>query len=408
MVYDVIVIGGGCSGLMCCSSINKSLKVLLLESTNNIGNKIRISGKGKCNFTNISEDEEFYKNFFEKEKFVKKVMSKFNNKDILNFFNNNGINYVVHEDGKVFPKSYDSNDIVNMFHNLLKKNNVVINYNSKVIDIKPDNDIYTIITKDNKYQSKNVVLATGGKSYPTTGSTGSGYKLLKNLDLKFVNVRQGLCHIYLKDYNYTNLSGISIKNISMHIYRNNKKIYETMGDILFAHSFLSGPIIRDNARNININDEIYFNFINEEYEVSNDKILRYIEKNSKKLIKTMIKDIYNLPINLISNIIFSCNLSSTTTSELTKIDRKKLISMLVSNKHLVSNLGDINYAHVCKGGLSTKEVNSSLEIKKHPRIFVSGELLDVDAKSGGYNISFALSSAKRVAESINTSMKCID
>lgn len=409
--YDVIVIGAGPAGLFSALSI-KNKNILLLEKNSAPGKKLLISGAGQCNFTNNCSIDEFLKKYGNRGSFLKPALYNFTNKDSIEFFKQFGVDYNIREDNKVFPKSYKAIDILNVLLDKCIENKVEIKYKSIINDIEfdKDNESFNIKTPDILYICKYLIIATGGKSYPQTGSTGDGYIFAKKLGHSIVTLVPALTPVKVEDYKFEELSGISLKNVTITQWKNNKKINNFNGDILFTHKNISGPVIINNSRYIEVGDVLKLNFtdfnnIEDFKKYFEDKIV----SSGKLRIKTIIKDL-NIPKRLIDIILKLSNVDQDKTcSELNKNGRKKLMEYLSSFPLKVRALGNFNIAMVTKGGVSTKEINSkSMESKIIKNLYFAGEVIDIDGDTGGFNIQAAFSMGKLAGDNINSKLISFD
>lgn len=401
--YDVLIIGAGPAGLMSAAAI-KHKKVLVLEKNDKPGKKLLISGLGQCNFTNYCDLSEFLNRFGKKGRFLKPALYNFSNKDAISFFDSLGIKSVIREDNKVFPVSLKSGDILNALLRSCNDKNAEIAYNSHIEDVKYDENskLFIVKTREVLYYCSNLIIATGGKSYPQTGSTGDGYVYAEKLGHTIVKTMPSLTPVYIENYSFEDLSGVSLKDINVTLWRNNKKINEFSGDLLFTHKNLSGPVIINNSRYIEHGDILKINFT--EYK-NNDDFKNFFEhkiSSSGKLnVKTIIKDL-NMPKRLADKLMLLSQVSEDKIcSELDKSSRKRLIETISNFSMKVSHLGDYNIAMVTRGGVATNEINSrTMESKIIKNLYFAGEVIDIDGDTGGFNIQAALSTGMLAGENI--------
>ncbi|MBP1926427.1 putative Rossmann fold flavoprotein [Sedimentibacter acidaminivorans] len=403
--YDVIIIGAGPAGLFTAMSINNK-NVLVLEKNCEPGRKILISGAGQCNYTNSCDIENFINKYGDNGRFLKPALYNFSNRDTIDFFKTEGIDSIVREDKKVFPSSLKSRDILNVLLNKCKRKSVEIRYDASVNDIQYDKTsrCFVIKAKDHQFVSTILVIATGGKSYISTGSTGDGYIFAKNLGHKIVDTAPALAPVYVENYEFSELSGISFQNISITLWRDNKKINQFLGDLLFTHKNLSGPVIINNSRYILKGDILKINFT--QY-INNDEFRMNFEQkvfsSGKCNLKTLIREL-NMPKRFVDKIMELGNVSDDKIcSELDKKSRKKIIELLSNYSMVVQSIGDFNVAMVTRGGVSTSEISSkTMESKIIDNLYFVGEVLDIDGDTGGYNIQAAFSTGKLAGDSINS------
>jgi len=404
MRYDVIVIGAGAAGLFCGLSI-KNKKVLLLEKNSSPGKKLLLSGAGQCNYTNNCELSEFLKKYGDKGRFVKTALYNFTNKDSINFFDNLGVISTIREDNKVFPGSFKASDILDALVICCKENKTDIICNSAAEKITYDekSKLFLIKTSKNSYECEKLVITTGGRSYPNTGSTGDGYDFAKSTGHKIIEQRQCLTPVYVENYQFKDLSGISFENIKISLWRSNKKVNEFKGDMLFTHVNISGPVVLNNSRHIEKGDILKINFTSFANEEEFRKHFENLIMNSGKLnVKTVLKQL-EIPKRFIDKIMELSNVNDDTAcSQLDKSSRKKLTELLSNHPFKVEKLGDFNIAMSTKGGVSTDEINpKTMESKIMHGLYFAGEVIDYDGDTGGFNIQAAFSTGKLAADSIN-------
>lgn len=404
MIYDVLIIGAGPAGLFSALSLNEK-KVLLLEKNKNPGKKLLISGAGQCNYTNNINIGDFLKKYGTKGRFLKTALYSFTNKDAIDFFKNRGLESLIREDNKVFPGTLNASDILSVLINCCKENNVQINYDDAAerVQIDENNKIFLVKTNKSSYAAKNLIITTGGKSYPNTGSTGDGYKLAEDLGHTIVSPSESLTPVFPENYAFKDLSGISFQNIRISLWRNNKKINEFAGDFLFTHTSISGPVILNNSRCFEKGDILKINFTNHD---NSEEFKKYFDElilsSGKSNVKTVLKE-FDLPKRFIEKIMIMADVKEDTAcNQLEKSKRKLLLELLSNHPFKVDRLGGFHIAMVTKGGVATEEINpKTMESKKQPNLYFAGEVIDYDGDTGGFNIQAAFSTGKLAALSIN-------
>lgn len=406
MNYDVIVIGGGPAGIFAAVSAKQSFnKVLLIEKNRKLGKKMLITGGGRCNFTNISSNDKFIANIPNNGKFLYSILNQFSNTDLISFVKEKlNIEIKVENDGRVFPSSEKSISLVNSLVNYLKDIDVEVIYDCKVEDILTDNSKNIgVLIKENKFiYSKAVILATGGLSYPETGSTGDGYSIAKKLDHKITDLFPSSTPLISKDLFIINkeLQGLSLKNIKLYLSdTDNRCIKEESGDIIFTHYGISGPAVLKISRYVSISYKKNKNislkllvdiFPNKTEEELIDQIKALVNRNHKKNLLNGLKDL--LPEKLLKYIININNMGFKRMNELTLKDMKKIINNIKSFTIHISDTKPIEEAMVTGGGIDIKQINpKTLESKLIKGLFFAGEILDIDANTGGYNLQIAFS-----------------
>lgn len=390
----VIVIGGGASGMMASLASSKNNQITLIERNDELGKKLKITGGGRCNITNNREIEDFFDKIVTNRKFLYSSFYSFTNRDLLNYFNKNNLEYKVEHDNdeKVYTKSDKSIEVIETLKKDLIKNKVNIIYNKKVIDLIVENNaVIGVITQDNdKIFADKVIVATGGKSYPHTGSDGFMYEVLSKYHT-ITKIYPALTPLIIKEGFIKNLQGISLKNVDISC-KINKKTISKFGDIIFTHFGVSGPCILKLSSYINKTLEeneitLKFDFLP---NIGIEDLSKIIRENPNKNIFNNLKSL--LPSNFLKEILNHLNLSEVKSSDLSKKDEARIIESLKNlNLTCIGSKG-IKTSQVTCGGVSVKEINSStLESKIIKNLYFCGEVIDVDAETGGYNLQIAFS-----------------
>ncbi|MCX8075322.1 MAG: NAD(P)/FAD-dependent oxidoreductase [Clostridia bacterium] len=405
----VVVVGGGASGMLAAIvSARKGNSVTLIEKTGSLGNKLRITGKGRCNLTFEGDGEVFENNIVQNSKFMRSSFSNFDNKDVVKFFNDLGVKTKVERGGRIFPLSDDANEVVSAMIRELNRNNVKIMYNSIVSDIIiSEGEIKAVITQDKKQiDCDKCIIATGGKSYSKTGSSGDGYILASKLGHTVTDVIGGL--VPLKCYGdiCSKLQGLTLKNISVKIIEKGGKIlYNDFGELLFAHFGLTGPVILSASSKLNRISNIYEKLKNKEVIVSIDlkpaldfetldrRICKDFDKYSNKEFRNSLDDL--LPQKLIPVIIELSQIDGLKkVHQITKTERHNLIKAIKGLDIYVKEFMSIEAAIISCGGIVTNQIDpKTMESKIVKGLYFIGEVLDIDAYTGGYNLQIAFSTA---------------
>jgi predicted Rossmann fold flavoprotein len=407
--YDLIIIGAGASGLFAASYASSSgLKVLLLEKMNRVGIKLSITGKGRCNICNTANQEEFFKHVGSNYRFLKFSFSKFYNTELLQYFENLGIKTITERGGRVFPESQKAIDVVNSLKSNILKNNGKIMYLNPMKNFILKNDkIIGVETKSGKFYANNFLLCTGGMSYPSTGSTGDGYRLAKTLGHNIIQPIPALNAIEIIGDIPKKLQGLSLKNISISVWINNKKKKEYFGEMIFTHFGISGPIVltisKDFSREIYSKENITFLLDLKpvlDEKTLDKRLLREFESFGKKKIKSILKNL--LPLKMINVVINEIGLDGEKLgNQINSTERKLLKKYLKGIKLKLKSARPISEAIITAGGVSLKEVISSeMKSKYYNNLYFSGEILDLDADTGGYNLQIAFSTAFIAVDSI--------
>lgn len=400
--YDVLVIGGGPAGLFSAISLNKNKKAVVIEKNSRPGKKLLLAGAGRCNITHNGNISEFLSKYGDNARFLKTALRAFSNDDLISFFNKKGVSTITDKNGKVFPKSENGLDILNTLLHECKKYGVTINCDETVLTLRKSGDRFLIETNKSDYLTSQVIISTGGQSYPGTGSTGDGYRFARKLGHTIIEPRPSLTPVYVEDYKFTAISGVSLTARPVHLYRNGKKIKEGKGDIGFTHKGISGPGILDLSRFIKKGDTLMINLINLPEDVLRDDLIKANEKSGKTSLKNFLKH-YNLPESLVKAVLDPIVPDTKTTLAcLPKKIRNKVVGEFCNHPFNIGKIGNFNIAMATTGGVTLKEVSpKTMESKLVSGLYFAGEVLDIDGDSGGYNIQAACSTGLLAADSIN-------
>lgn len=398
--YDVIVIGGGPAGMMAAiraAELDKT--VLVLERNEMIGKKLRITGKGRCNITNNCEFDELLANIPGNGRFMYSAFNSFSNHDLINFMNEIGVRTVVERGNRVFPVSQKAAEVANALKDKAASLGVEIQYKSRVTDILTDDNGKASIVhcSDQIYQANSIILATGGVSYPLTGSTGDGYKFARNFGHIIIEPRASLISLVSSDKWISELQGLSLRNINFKLYDSkNKELYSDFGEMVFTDSGISGPVVLSGSRHIpDFNYEGVYVTIDLkpalEFEKLDERIKRDFDEYSRKQFKNALGDL--LPSKLIPVIIELSGIEQDKfVNQITRDERQRLTGLLKNLKIKIKSAGSISEAIVTAGGIKTSEIKpSTMESKIIPGLFFAGEIIDVDGYTGGFNLTIAFS-----------------
>lgn len=403
MKKKVIVIGGGAAGMIAAgTAAENGHNVTLIEKNKLLGKKLLITGKGRCNITNACEDvETLLKNVITNNRFLYSAFYNFDNMQTIAFFEKLGVKTKIERGDRVFPQSDKSADVVSALERYLAKNNVKILCDT-VEDIATDNNKITgvVLEKGGFMPSDSVILATGGLSYPATGSTGDGYRFAKNVGHTVTELRPSLVPVTVAENWVTNLSGLSLKNVAIAVKNSkNKNIYTDFGEMMFAHFGLTGPIILSaSAYMRNIKEESYTLHLDLKPALSekqlDERILRDFSQNMNKDFLNSLNAL--LPKALIPVIIDLCNIDPhKKINSVTAQERKGLTELLKNIEFKVTGFCPIEQAIITSGGVNVKEINpSTMESKLISGLYFAGEIIDTDAFTGGFNLQIAFSTGR--------------
>ena len=400
----VFVIGGGASGMMAAVfAARNGHQVTIFEKNGKLGKKLFITGKGRCNITNACDYDTFFQNIITNPKFLFSAFSNFNNFDVMDFFESIGLSLKVERGNRVFPISDKSSDVISALKNELIRLNVNIRYNTLVKSIiKKDNKFFGIRVNQeiDILEADAILIATGGISYPTTGSTGDGYRFAKEMGHSITPLYPSLVPLHVKEDFVKELMGLSLKNISITIKWNEKEIYKDFGELMFTHFGVSGPVILSASSYITkkFNDldqlSLYVDLKPALTEQQLDqRILRDFEKFKNKEFKNSLSLL--LPKKLIDVIIrLSLIPPDKKVNSITKKERHRLLKLIKSMHFKLTKTSGYNQAVITQGGIHLKDINPrSMESKLFKNVYFIGEVLDLDALTGGYNLQIAWSTA---------------
>lgn len=398
----VLIIGGGAAGLMAAvSAAQHGANVTILEKMKNIGRKILITGKGRCNITNSCDISDLVKNMPGNGAFLYSSFHSFSNQDIINFLNHAGLPTKVERGGRVFPVSDQAKDVIQTFAKELSKLKVTVKTNQTVKNLIIENDrIIGAATADADYKADAVIIATGGASYPGTGSSGDGYLLAQSAGHTIVPINPSLVPLEVKEEWITELQGLSLKNVTATVVSDSKKAAEEFGEMLFTHYGLSGPIILSLSKKVSEllaatpRHEAMIK-INLKPALSEDTLDKRLQRDFTKFARKQIKNALHelLPSKLIPVIIDLAFLDPDKfVHQITKEERFRLLHVLQHLTFTISRTRPVAEAIVTAGGVSTKEINAkTMESKLISGLFFAGEVIDIDGYTGGFNLQAAFS-----------------
>lgn len=393
-----IVIGGGASGLMSAlTSAQKGNAVYLIEKNEKLGKKIYITGKGRCNLTNDCSVEEFLSFIVRNSSFMRGALYSFSPEKTMHFFNDNGTQIKTERGNRVFPLSDKASDVTNTFEKLLKKFGVNVLLNTIVESVLTENNqIVGVKTNNGIMYCDSLIVATGGISYSLTGSTGDGYKFAKNLGHNIIDTKPALVGLNLQDKDCLSLQGLTLKNVVLTASFNNKILFSQLGEILFTHYGISGPLTLSCSSYINRHNvkdlSLYIDLKPAlSFEILEKRLIREFQENNRKSISFIVKGL--LPSSMVNIFLDRLSISKNKTcSEITKIERNSIISLLKNFSLKIVSLRPIEEAIITSGGVDVKQINpKTMESKLIKNLFFAGEVLDVDCLTGGFNLQVAFS-----------------
>lgn len=405
----VVVIGGGPAGMMAAiTSRENGNDVAIIEKNKQLGKKLLITGKGRCNITSSLDMDEFIKNTPGNGMFLYSAFQKYTNQDIIKFLEKQGLQVKEERGNRIFPITDKSLDVLKCFESKIKELDIKLNFNeeAKELILNDNKEIIAVRTNKREIKADKVILATGGKSYPLTGSTGDGYKMVEELGHKITSIKPSLVPLEIYDKKLCKeLQGLSLKNVSIKLIdkQKNKEIYEDFGEMIFTHFGVSGPIILSSSAHL-------VRYKNIEQLMKEKKIILKIDfkpaLKEEKLDERILRDFYEfknkqfknsleklLPQKLIPVIIERSEINpNKKVNEITKKERTNLLKELKDFEIDVKKFRSIDEAIITSGGISIKEINpKTMESKKIKGLFFAGEIIDVDSYTGGFNLQIAYS-----------------
>ncbi len=396
---NVIVVGGGPSGMMAAiQASNKGNSVVLIEKNERLGKKLFITGKGRCNVTTDKDVEEIIENIPGNPSFMYSSLYTFTNYDLMNMLEDGGVPLKVERGGRVFPQSDKSGDIIKCLEKYLQIAGVQVLYNTRISEIEvKNNHVEGVIAQEGKrIKGDAVILCTGGKSYPLTGSTGDGYVMAERLGIAVTEIKPSLVPLVSPEPWIKELMGLSLKNVSITARYNKRVLYKEFGEMLFTHFGLSGPIILSCSRTVQDyfpdNVEIIIDLKPAlDHGELDKRLLRDFEKYKNKQYKNALDDL--LPQKLIPVVVMLSGIEADKqVNSINREERLRLGKLLKEFKVKVNNTRAIEEAIVTRGGVDIKEIDpGTMECKSIKGLYICGELLDVDALTGGFNLQIAFS-----------------
>ena len=404
----VIVIGGGAAGMMAaCMAAIEGAQVTLLEKNEKTGKKIYITGKGRCNLTNACQREEFLENVITNPKFLYSAFAQLDNQAVMNFFEKAGCRLKTERGDRVFPVSDHSSDVIATLNGELKKNRVQVMLHTEVSELLlEEGSVKGVLLSDGKkLHADAVIIATGGRSYESTGSTGDGYRFAKQAGHTIKDLRPSLVPFVVKEEWCKKLQGLSLKNVAVTLKKEKKKIYEGFGEMLFTHFGVSGPLIlsassfytaKYNGQEVLLTIDLKPAMDREQLD---KRILRDFEENAGKQFKNALDKL--LPAKLIPVMIELSGIDPhKKTSEVTKKERSRLVELFKELKLTVNGCRGYGEAIITGGGVNVKEIDpKTMGSRLVNGLYFAGEVMDVDALTGGFNLQIAWSTGALAGKS---------
>lgn len=397
---SVIVIGGGPAGMMAAiSAAECGARVSLLEKNEKLGKKLFITGKGRCNLTNAADIEEFFRAVISNPKFLYSAFYSFTNEQTIAFFESLGLKTKVERGGRVFPQSDHSSDVISALSRELsrRKADVLLHTEVKELIIEEGRAAGVLLSSGKKLYADAVIVASGGISYPSTGSTGDGYRFAESCGHRVTELSPALVPMEVKEWYAKELMGLSLRNIQIRITEGKKKLYEEFGEMLFTHYGVTGPVIlsassvvgnRLKQKELTLHIDLKPALSEEQLD---KRVLREFEANHNRQFKNSVDSLFPAKLKPVM-VELSEIPEDKKVHEITKEERLRFVRLIKDFTMTLTNLRGYNEAIITKGGVSVKEVDpGTMESKKVSSLYFAGEVLDLDAVTGGYNLQIAWS-----------------
>ena len=411
--YDIVIIGAGAAGLMAATiAAEKQQTILLVEKMDQAGRKLRITGKGRCNLTNTSSIKEFIAHIGSDGRFMRNAFSMFFNNELMHFFEQKGVTLNIERGSRVFPQSGKALDIFLALINGIERNkNITILKNTSATELitSPAGIAGVVLSNGTTVAATKVILATGGKSYPLTGSTGEGYTLAKNVGHTIVDPIPSLVPLVCTEKIPDELIGFTLKNVSLTISdSNDKKICNFFGEMTFTPDGIGGPIVlsasRMVSRRLQNGEQLRATLDLKpalDHDVLDKKLIRELDENGTRILKDALR--LWLPAEMIPLALQTMTIEHyKRLNQVSATDRKKILRMLKALPFTIVGTRGFDEAIVTQGGVSLKEVNpKTMESKLVKNLYITGELLDLDADTGGYNLQIAFSTGYAAGKAVN-------
>ena len=402
-MFDIIIIGAGPAGLFCAANASATVKnVLVIEKNPIPGKKLLLAGSGQCNITHDGPIRDFLAHYGVHGPFIKPALMNFPNAALISFFREHGLDMVTTAAGKVFPATLKSTDVLHILEQECSIHGVTMQYHSPVQEVHHAEGHFFVVTRETTYCGSSLVIATGGASYPGTGSTGDGYRFASSLGHTIVGPAPALAPVIADGYPFGDLAGISFESLHFSLWRDGKKVGSHRGDLLFTHQGLSGPGLLDYSRFIHPRDTIRLSFAG---PVSKDEFVKdlteKIAAHPVSNIKTIVLQ-YKIPERLVTTLLKLSGIpDDLTCAHLTKQQRNALVTNLLEFPITVGKLGGFQEAMVTRGGVSLQEIDpKSMESRLVPGLYFVGEVIDIDGDTGGYNLQASFSTGYLAAKAI--------
>lgn len=400
--YETVIIGAGPAGLSCAIHAAAGGSVLVLEKNPDPGRKLRLSGSGQCNITHGGEIRDFLTRYGDHGAFLKPALLNYSNRQLLTFLASHGLAVVEEPGGKIFPESRKAADVLTVLLTAARNAGVTLSCGEPVLRAGMREDLFTVTTSARTCLAHSLVITTGGKSYPGTGSTGDGYEFARTFGHSIVPPRPALAPVFVTGYPFSDLSGISFPDAWLSVFRDGKRAGEHEGDLLLTHRGLSGPGILDFSRSLEPGDTLRVAFLpKSESTVFPEKFTRLVQDSGTKRVRALLSA-WPVPDRFITQILSMCAIpTEMTAAHLPAQARKQIIEYLTGFSFTIERLGGFEEAMVTRGGITLSEVDpKTMSSRRAEGLYFAGEVLDIDGDTGGFNLQAAFSTGVLVGQTI--------
>ncbi|MEN6611204.1 MAG: NAD(P)/FAD-dependent oxidoreductase [Methanoregulaceae archaeon] len=401
-IHDTVIIGAGPAGLSCALHAAAGGSVLLLEKNPDPGRKLRLSGSGQCNITHGGEIRDFLTRYGEHGAFLKPALLNYSNRQLTAFLASQGLAVVEEPDGKIFPVSRKAADVLSVLLTAIRDAGAKLACGEPVLRVGTERDLFRVTTPARTCLARSLVITTGGKSYPGTGSTGDGYEFARSLGHTIVPPRPALAPVFATGYPFSDLSGISFRNAWLSVFRDGKKAGEQEGDLLLTHRGFSGPGILDFSRSLEPGDTLRIAFLPKSESTGfPEKFTRLVQDSGTKRVRALLAA-WPVPDRFIYRILSLCAIPpDMTAAHLPAQARKQIIERMTGFSFTIERLGGFEEAMVTRGGIPLPEVDpKTMSSRLVEGLYFAGEVLDIDGDTGGFNLQAAFSTGVLAGQTI--------
>lgn len=405
MTHDLVIIGAGAAGLFAAANAPSDWNTLVLEKTHTPGQKLLLTGSGQCNLTNSEPITSFLARYGMNGKRLRPVLFPFSNLALMSYFEQNMLPPIIREDGKVFPASMNSADVLNLLLNLSRERGVAFRYEAAVTRLSSaEKNGYCVQTADEVFAAKRILVATGGASHPRTGSDGAFFACLEAFGLEIIPCRPALTPVFVQNYPYRELSGISFSDCTIAVLpKDGGQTICANGDLLLTHRGFSGPGMLAASRYVRQGNALRICYLPGTQPDDLRRFLLESASGNARQIISLLESVTHLPRRFLEQL--CCRTEIAPTEKASRLSGREmgfLAELLTADSYEISGTGGFAVAMTTAGGVNLDEIDlRTMQAKRHPGIYFAGEILDVDGDTGGYNLQFAFSSAMCAVQSMS-------